>query len=52
MTNDSRKIPTEAMMAKLHKGVEPTDVGVKEIRGYLSTMRQLVDSCSTSIKYL
>lgn len=40
------------MMDKLLKGVDLTYAGVKEIRSDISTMSQLVDSHSTSIKHL
>lgn len=50
--NDSRKLFMEAIMAKLFKGVESTNVGVKEMSNQLSTMSQLVDSHSTFIKQL
>ncbi|PHT39974.1 hypothetical protein CQW23_18828 [Capsicum baccatum] len=40
----------EDMMAKLLKGVEATSAGVTEVINDLSSMKQLVDSHSTSIK--
>jgi hypothetical protein len=42
----------EDMMAKLLKGVEATNAGVKEVIDDLASMKQLVDSHSTSIKQL
>ncbi|PHT51794.1 Cytochrome c oxidase subunit 3 [Capsicum baccatum] len=40
------------MMAKLLKGVEATNAGVKEVIDDLSSMKQLVDSHSTSIRQI
>ncbi|XP_049354638.1 uncharacterized protein LOC125819190 [Solanum verrucosum] len=40
----------EDMMAKVLQKVESTDVGVKKMRGDFSSMSQLVDSHTTSIK--
>ncbi|PHT58202.1 hypothetical protein CQW23_00565 [Capsicum baccatum] len=42
----------EDMMAKLLKGVEATSAGVTEVINDLSSMKQLVDSHSTSIKQI
>lgn len=52
VANDSGKISMEPMMAKLQKGVESTNAGVKEMRNDLSTMNQQVDSLSNFIKQL
>lgn len=51
-TNESGKMFMEAMMFKLLKRLDSTDVGVKEIRSQLSTINQLVDYYSTLIKKL
>jgi len=40
------------MMAKVLQKVESTDAGVKEMRGDFSSMSQLVDSHTTSIKQI
>ncbi|PHT29040.1 hypothetical protein CQW23_31360 [Capsicum baccatum] len=42
----------EDMMAKLLKGVEATNMGITEVKNDLSSMKQLVDSHSTSIRQL
>jgi len=42
----------EDMMAKVLQKVESTDAGVKEMRGDFSSMSQLVDSHTTSIKQI
>lgn len=52
MNNDPGKISMKAMMVKFLKGIESTGACVKEIRSALSTMIQLLDSYSASIKNL
>ncbi|PHT35853.1 hypothetical protein CQW23_23553 [Capsicum baccatum] len=51
-TTTSNSGSMEDMMAKLLKGVEATSAGVKEVIDDLSSMKQLVDSHSTSIKQI
>ncbi|PHT27589.1 hypothetical protein CQW23_32807 [Capsicum baccatum] len=51
-TTTSGSESMEDMMAKLLKGVEATSVGVTEVINDLSSMKQLVDSYSTSIKQI
>lgn len=40
------------MMSRVMKKVDSTEIAVKEMRGELSSLSQLVDSHSTSIKQL
>lgn len=50
--NNSRNISIEAMIAMLLKGVESNDVDVKKTKSDLSTMSEIVELHSTSIKHL
>ncbi|PHT45792.1 putative envelope ADP,ATP carrier protein, chloroplastic [Capsicum baccatum] len=52
VASGSGKMSMEDMMAKLLKGVEATNTGVNEVKNDLSSINQLVDSHSTSIKQL